>query len=401
MQVKRTLGRSSGRPARGGFTLIELLVVIAIIAVLIALLLPAVQQAREAARRTQCKNNLKQLGLGLLNFESTYRKFPPDVDHFASTSAGDSFTALPDPDPNAAVAGASEGQGWMTFILPYIDQTPIFNLINQNPGSSSTPGTSVFNTVNLPPSSGKYGGTNTAYSTGITAFICPSSPAPKVINYWAAQWEGSGNGPETWGMASPPNQNWGRTDYIALPGFHCETIAALGIDPTAYPSTGNNKYCNNEPGTISSPNNGHGNPISSITDGTSNTMMVGEDCGRPIGYNHNRQIYQQGGTGGPNVDGVQYPAPGGGGAWADPFSYSHLAGSIPQGTREGWTNGSSVVAPICMINCTSDNELYSFHVGGVNGLFADGSVRFINENIDPRVLVNLVCRNDGNVVGDF
>ncbi len=390
---QRSVVRKTNAVNRRGFTLIELLVVIAIIAVLIALLLPAVQQAREAARRTQCKNNLKQVGLALLNFESSYKVFPPDVDHYRTLAAGDSSDEPLDTDANALAGGAADKHtGWQQMILPFLDLTPIYQQINFK--------VSVFNTANLPPSTGKYGGSNSAYSNPVRAFICPSSPAPAVINYWSGNWESSGNGSETWGMASPPTQIWGRTDYLALPGFHCETIAALGIDPTAYPSTGTNKYCNNEPGVISSPNNAHGNPIASVTDGTSNTLMVSEDCGRPVGYNRMRLIYNQGGSG-PQVDGVQYPAPGGGGAWADPFSYAHLAGSIPQGTREGWTNGSSVIAPVCMINCSSDNELYSFHTGGVNGLMADGSVRFISENISPVILVNLICRNDGNVVGEF
>lgn len=377
------------REERQGFTLIELLVVIAIIAVLIALLLPAVQQSREAARRTQCKNNLKQLGLGLFNFESTYGRFPPDVDHFPSIAAGDSYTQPADMDSNAQFTSPSEGQGWMAFILPYIDQTPLYNQINRAPGIA------VFDTVNLPPSTGSHGGSNTAYSTAITAYICPSSPAPKVINYWPGNWESSGNGSETYGQANPPSQIWGRTDYLALPGFHCETIAALGIDVNA--QTDNCPLCNNEPGTISSPNNAHGNTIASITDGTSNTMMISEDCGRPIGYNRARMVYQDTFHGNVTIDGITNPAPGGGGAWADPFSYAHLAGATAQGTRESWSTGGA----ICMINCSSDNELYSFHAGGVHGLMADGSVRFINESINPRVLVNLICRADGNPVGDF
>jgi prepilin-type N-terminal cleavage/methylation domain-containing protein/prepilin-type processing-associated H-X9-DG protein len=380
--------------SRSGFTLIELLVVIAIIAVLIALLLPAVQQAREAARRTQCKNNLKQLGLAIMNFESTYKVYPPDVDSYKTLAAGDSINQPDDTDPNAifCYSGPSQRTGWMQMILPFLDQTPIYNQINFT--------VSVFNTANLPPSTGSHGGTNSAYSNPIRAYLCPSSPAPAVINYWPGNWESSGNGSETYGQSNPPVQIWGRTDYLALPGFHCETIAGLGVDVTAL-TVQPNKYCNGEPGTISSPNNAHGNPISSITDGTSNTLMIGEDCGRPVGYNRNRQIYNDSRHGGVSVDGVTNPAPGGGGAWADPFSYAHLAGSIAQGTREGWISGSSVGSAICMINCTSDNELYSFHTGGVNGLMADGSVRFINENISPVILVNLICRADGNVVGEF
>ena len=100
--------RTRGKP--GGFTLIELLVVIAIIAVLIALLLPAVQQAREAARRTQCKNNMKQFGLALHNYHDTLNMFPCTI--------------------NAGNFSAPNGVGAMVHLLPYIDQAPLFNTIN-------------------------------------------------------------------------------------------------------------------------------------------------------------------------------------------------------------------------------------------------------------------------------
>jgi prepilin-type N-terminal cleavage/methylation domain-containing protein/prepilin-type processing-associated H-X9-DG protein len=362
---------------RGGFTLIELLVVIAIIAVLIALLLPAVQAAREAARRTQCVNNMKQLGLGIMNFESANGIYPPDVQSFLPGIP-------PDTDPLAVYTGNQTVRaGWMELILPYMEQSALFNACN------TSNGVSVFDTQNIPPnlpSGGMYGGTNSAYSTAINAFICPSSPAPAKINYWNAQWTGSGNGSGS-ANPSPPNQTWGLTDYFAIPGFHCDLIAAIGLDPNA--TTDNSPLCNNEPGVISSPGTAQGNTIASITDGTSNSVMVGEMSARPVGYNHARQIFSC--NGGPIVDGVLYPAQGGGGAWADPFSYAHLAGSSANGCR-GAKYGT------CLVNCTTDNELYSFHPGGVNLLFADGSVHFIKETINPKIIVYLVCRADGSVI---
>ena len=113
-----------------GFTLIELLVVIAIIAILIALLLPAVQQAREAARRSQCKNNLKQLGLSMHNYHDTGRIFPPGFIRRGGGGLPGNWnqicTTLAD---NSAVSNTARGWAWGSMILPYIDQAPLYNTI--------------------------------------------------------------------------------------------------------------------------------------------------------------------------------------------------------------------------------------------------------------------------------
>jgi prepilin-type N-terminal cleavage/methylation domain-containing protein len=113
------------RAQRTGFTLIELLVVIAIIAILIALLLPAVQQAREAARRTQCRNNLKQLGLGLHNYHDTFNVFPPGHLHRGTWDGVG-------PDPANAAGDGGTGFAWSAMILPYMDQAPLYNQFNYN-----------------------------------------------------------------------------------------------------------------------------------------------------------------------------------------------------------------------------------------------------------------------------
>ena len=132
---------------RRAFTLIELLVVIAIIAILIALLLPAVQQAREAARRTQCKNNLKQLGLALHNHHDTYQYFPP---------------ATSQDQPPFGPAASNWGASWMIYILPYIEQSSLYNQLTIGGG------TGYGNTAN----GAKFAGVR------IGGYRCPSSPLP-------------------------------------------------------------------------------------------------------------------------------------------------------------------------------------------------------------------------------
>ena len=146
-----TMPRRSSR----GFTLIELLVVIAIIAILIALLLPAVQQAREAARRTQCRNNLKQIGLALHNYHDTSRVFPPGLIDVAVVS-GQYHNLL----------------GWAAHILPHIDQAPLYNQISTHNGVTSTLGAweLALNNAATPVA---YIETNVA-RTPLSAYQCPS-----------------------------------------------------------------------------------------------------------------------------------------------------------------------------------------------------------------------------------
>src|SRR4029077_13394398 len=136
-----------------------------IIAVLIALLLPAVQSAREAARRSQCINNLKQLGLATLNFESTYRMLPPDAKKLTQ----------PDPNVDAQAAIPINCAAYLTQLLPFMEQNNIYNQINMS--------VSTFNTVNLPPCTGPgalHSGNNSVYMTVINTFLCPSTPAPET-----------------------------------------------------------------------------------------------------------------------------------------------------------------------------------------------------------------------------
>ena len=158
------------RRQRRGFTLIELLVVIAIIAVLISLLLPAVQQAREAARRSQCKNNLKQLGLALHNYHDTYSVFPPGA--LALSTTGVAYKPGDTEPSRTAVVG---GWGWTVFVLPFIDQGPLYNSLAPNGNNFPSAPTTLTKTI-------------------LPVFLCPSDASGSIHTATAMGGDGATNG---------------------------------------------------------------------------------------------------------------------------------------------------------------------------------------------------------------
>ena len=183
----------------------------------------------------------------------------------------------------------------------------------------------------------------------------------------------------------PLSRLWGRTDYFPIPGLHNTALQAAGMSAGYIASVGEGK----DSGTITGTQITGKIRMASITDGTSNTMMVSECGSKPIGYNGFRQTYLSEVDGLP-VDGVIEPVSSGGGAWADNFTYSSLAGA--QGRQNGIRGGT------CMVNCTSNNEIYSFHTGGSNALFVDGSVHFLKDVASVPLIAALVTRAGGEII---
>ncbi len=288
--------------ATRGFTLIELLVVIAIIAILIALLLPAVQHAREAARRTQCKNNLMQLGIALHNYDMAFEMLPPGC-----------------VNATGPIRNIAEGyhMSWLTQILPMMEQNSIFGQLNFTEGA--------------------YGpGNGSLKSTVIPSFLCPTD---------GTRYTGSGSATQ------------GSANYAACFG---------GDDVPIDMENNGVMYLNS---SIS---------YQRIRDGASNTILVGEKRIVP-GTNELGWISGTRAT----LRNTGVPINRG---W-------DLGGNVP--------GGGGLKKPLPSPSDTATSGFSSFHTGGSQCVLADGSVRFISENISTNILSFLGNREDMQVIGEF
>ncbi len=330
------------------FTLIELLVVIAIIAVLIALLLPAVQAAREAARGAQCTNNLKQIGLALSNYEGTHGCI---VSGYLSSGVPLASNGVSGYNPDPSTNDNGPGWGWLALLLPFAEQSPLYNASN----------------LNLPTWTSANA---TAVTTQLNVYLCPSAnnptPTCKMV-------DSGGN------LLPVANPNFARANYQFNMGWNDTSITPANTD---YNDTV--RGCN---GPIY---RNSGVTYAGVTDGLSNTVFAGEKTpyladaswvGIIPGYRHFAyNAFASAGTGG---IGVNYDYPGAIlASHSGPSQYEDPSVIHPPNSPLGHTD-----------------EFYALHPGGANALFGDGSVRFIKQSIHLRTWQALSSRSGGEVFG--
>ncbi|ADB17651.1 protein of unknown function DUF1559 [Pirellula staleyi DSM 6068] len=309
---------------RRAFTLVELLVVIAIIGVLVALLLPAVQAARESARRMSCSNNMKQIAIAAHNFHDTKGFFPPGALRSGTTAATSEVCK------KLGVTTNNVNHSWAVFILPFMEQGNLADRYNMNANWAAT--------ENLP-----------VVATPLKGFVCPSTPGGTERFY-----EKTVNSVVVKAAAGDYAPNNGYDSALEAAGFADVCVMRNGILQVNV--------------TVN---------LTEIRDGSSNTILVSEDAGRPANYRAGK-LYS--------------PTAGTDGGWAD-----HDCEYITHGmSQDGATSGGN-----CHTNCNNGNEVYAFHSSGAMHAIADGSVRFISKNMDMRPFVKLITRNGNDIVADF
>lgn len=371
--------RRSVSARRRGFTLIELLVVIAIIAVLISLLLPAVQKAREAAARTQCTNNMKQMGLAMHNFADN------NNGSFPTSGEGTFVTGTP-----PTILTVFDVHSCFTHLLPYVEYEEIYNQMDL---------TRPYNDPAAPQNL-------VAAQTVIPTFLCPSNPIRP------------GSGRDSLGF--------GYCDYQPIAYVDISATGTGVMRDQTYPNKvsgaltvwGPNVYWYGNPPAFATPPTltnivGGSHKMTAIKDGLSKTVVMSEDVGR------SETFYTQ-----------KYADPIGGATllpagsiyrnawrWAEPDTANGVSGPPHTVSPTAATNfgdpgvqvinntkipfGGTVNCPWTLNNCGVNDETFSFHGPGANHVFGDGHVTFLNEKIDPIIYRRLCTPNEGLPIADI
>jgi prepilin-type N-terminal cleavage/methylation domain-containing protein/prepilin-type processing-associated H-X9-DG protein len=418
--------------ARRGFTLVELLVVMAIIAILVGLLLPAVNAAREAGRRTSCSNNMKQIGLAILNFESAHKLLPTGGE---GTDPATNHTAF-------------SKHSLFTHLLPFIEKQNIYNMIDLTksyrdlnagaPLPANEQATLAGGTVSK--------GNVYAATQNIPTYVCPSNPFSAQSLRDAAGFGGTDYFATVY---TDIGTNGVRDKSTRMEGA-LTVVGATDTGDGSSASSGNygaSKFVDSLiPTSV---------PISAISDGTSNTIAVIEDAGRvapvsdtsnglcphaPTGMNYyTLSGYADAGAASASLLSNDYTDPAsktgsttglrGVWRWADPDACgsgvsgppnaaymsansgiitvvsqngypvggagTETSADIGSGNQGGTMNASNPDCPWTIQNCGANDEPFSFHTGGCNSVFVDGSVRFLSSALDPITMRRLVTRAEG------
>ena len=340
--------RTERRQSHRGFTLVELLVVIAIIGVLVALLLPAIQAAREAARRSQCSNNLKQTGLAILNFESANRTLP----------SGGGTKSKP-----GLVLGYAYCPSWWIRIFPFYEE----GVVNEKFAKLSD--ISGFAATSMNGNSANY---LLLKGVKFPFMYCPSSPVPQLSQYLMPQ-----------GQLWPATVVPGLATDLAIPSY--AGISGGTNHPKWADSTSN--YMGKQGGRIS-----YGGAIialrpiklKTITDGTSKTMIVGEQSDWCFDSSTGQQMDCRSDCGAGFQMGADDPG--------DYRTFNMTSVAYPLGDKE-YTTPKHVGG-----NCASNSAIQSAHSGGAQVLMVDGSVHFYSDEMPLQVLQDLANRDDGRTV---